>query len=162
VVSARQTSPLARIRRSSVLGSLGVLVALWCWLGLPGLHVLEHAHEDQPPSIVYGRNGVPRPARLQALIDEVLYGRTAHAPARPHDEGHRHSHDPGSPGDERHGGGSLQHFAVAFAASPTFVLVPTPGLLAQLRVGVPDTQPKAPGPWRLRHPRGPPLSAVAI
>jgi hypothetical protein len=164
VLRAGRFSSLAALRGSSLAGAFGLVVAVWCWIGLPGLHLLEHAREDRPPTILYGRNGVPRPARVQAIIDEVFYGPRdrAHAPAR--DQGHRHashSHD-GSPGDGRHGGGSLQHFAVAFAASATFVFTPAVGVVAALPVELPGTQPKPPRTWFLPHPRGPPLSAVSI
>jgi hypothetical protein len=160
-VASAVDSRLARIRRSPVLGACGLFAALLCWVGLPGLHVLEHAGEAQPATIVYARDGSPRSARLQALIDEVLYGRRVHTDSHPRDSGHRHSHDPRGPGEGRHGAGSLQHFAIAFAATPTFVLPPVAAIVATLPLALPATQPQAPPAWRLPHPRGPPRSAVA-
>jgi hypothetical protein len=161
-VTTSATARLAWLRRSHALGAVGVLVALWCWVGLPGLHVLEHAREEaQPPQIVYGRNGIPHSARLQALIDELLYGRDERARPHPHEGEHRHSHDRQSPDGRRHGGGSLQHFALAFAASPSFLLPPVVGVMATLPVALPATQPKPPAAWCLRPPRGPPPSALS-
>src|SRR4051794_34355629 len=100
-MSPRHALGAMATRRSWCARGLGVLVALWSWIALPGLHTLEHARQAEPGGLVPIGHGFYRPARVQAIIDQAL-GRAGLAPA----PGPRHSHGPGGSGHDprEHGG----------------------------------------------------------
>jgi hypothetical protein len=102
------------LRRGGVcaVGWVGLCAFLWATLGLPAVHTLEHAREDQA-------EGTAHTDDVHVLLREALARARGHH--TPHDRGHHHRHDGGAPGtpEPAHGHGSAQHFSLAvLAASP--------------------------------------------
>jgi len=141
---------LTTLRRARPAGWATLLVCASGALILPGLHVLEHLHEQQEDE--------------EAAVAAALEAPGGHGARTPH---HTHTHDPDGSRHEDddddeggpvpgHGRGALSHLGVLLAPTATFVFVPAHAVRSALAVAPLRTRAIVSVLFPTRSPRGPP------